>query len=200
MREIPIEREQLIVGRTAGDLTFDDDDRLSPEHALLTWRENSLTVRDLGSENGSWRFVTTSHTLDDGDVLLIGTQVIRFRRLPLSAAGAMSGRAAHAGSPIQVDDAMLEQLRADGTVRNVHYLSPGRTLLIGREQGDWLFPYDPTMSARHADIVSKPQHGEYVVRDLGSRNGIALLVRGEQGVRGGERLMFGRKMLRVDLA
>jgi pSer/pThr/pTyr-binding forkhead associated (FHA) protein len=39
----------------------------------------------------------------------------------------------------------------------------------------------------------------YVVRDLGSRNGIGVLVRGERVVQGGERLLFGRKMLRVDL-
>lgn len=201
VREIPIEREQLVVGRTAGDLTFDDDDTLSPEHALLTWRENALTVRDLGSANGSWLFVTTAHTLADGDVLLIGSQIIRFRRLPIPAAGSTPDRSTRARSRLQVfDDAMLEQLRADGTVRNVHYLSPGCTLFIGREQGDWLFPYDPTMSARHAEIMSKPQHGAYVVCDLGSRNGIAILVRGERDVRGGERLLFGRKMLRVDLA
>lgn len=201
VREIPIEREQLVVGRTAGDLTFGDDDSLSPEHALLTWRENSLTVRDLGSDSGSWLFVTASHSLADGDVLLVGSQMIRFRRLALPGAGAIDDRPPRMMSGVHVfDDAMLEQLRADGTVRNVHYLSPGCRLRIGREEGDWLFPYDPTMSARHAEVVSKPEHGEYVVRDLGSRNGVALLVRGERGVRGGERLMFGRKMLRVDLA
>ena len=32
------------------------------------------------------------------------------------------------------------------------------------------------------------------------RNGIGVLVRGERAVRGGERLLFGRKMLRADLA
>ena len=74
-----------------------------------------------------------------------------------------------------------------------------RTILIGRDHGDWAFPYDPTMSARHAEIRSVPQRDEYVVRDLGSRNGIGVLVRGERAVRGGERLLFGRKMLRADL-
>ena len=95
---------------------------------------------------------------------------------------------------------MLEQLRADGSVRDVLYLSHGRNILIGRDHGDWAFPYDPTMSARHAEIRSVPQRDEYVVRDMGSRNGIGVLVRGERPVRGGERLLFGRKMLRADLA
>ncbi|HSA54111.1 MAG TPA: FHA domain-containing protein [Gemmatimonadaceae bacterium] len=201
VREIPIEGEQLVVGRTAGDVTFDDDDALSPEHALLTWRENALTVRDLGSANGSWLFITTTQTLADGDVLLIGSQVVRFRRLPAPATGNTGDHrpAAPARLPV-VDDAMLEQLRPDGTIRNVLYLSPGRTFLIGREHGNWVFPYDPTMSARHAEILSHPEDDTYAVRDLGSRNGVAVQVRGERGVRGGERLLLGRKMLRVDLA
>ena len=81
LREITIDREQTIVGRNRGDLQFDDDEAVSPEHAMLTWRDNALRVRDLGSSNGSWLFITSPHTLSDGDTLLIGSQVIRFRVL-----------------------------------------------------------------------------------------------------------------------
>jgi pSer/pThr/pTyr-binding forkhead associated (FHA) protein len=198
VREIPLETGEIVVGRGNGDVTFDDDDSVSPEHAVLTWKNNALHVRDLGSSNGSWLYILAPQVLTDGDVLLIGSQVIRFRKLSsgfllddaeLRQAGSRTPRR---------DDAMLEQLRADGSVRDVLYLSPGRTLLIGRDHGDWAFPYDPTMSARHAEIRSVPQRDEYVVRDLGSRNGIGVLVRGERAVRGGERLLFGRKMLRAD--
>jgi pSer/pThr/pTyr-binding forkhead associated (FHA) protein len=200
-REIPIEGHRIVVGRTDGDLTFSDDDLLSPEHALLTWRENALTVRDLGSANGSWLFITSGHALLDADVLLVGSQIVRFRRVQPVGTGEGDDRSVRAGSRLPIrDNAMLEQLRADGSVRDVLYLSPDRTILIGREHGDWVFPYDPTMSARHAEIRSTPEADEYTVRDLGSRNGVAVLVRGERRVRGGERLLLGRKMLRVDLA
>jgi pSer/pThr/pTyr-binding forkhead associated (FHA) protein len=199
VREIPLENEELVVGRTTGDVQFDDDDAVSPEHAVLTWRDNTLHVRDLGSSNGSWLYILAPHTLTDGDVLLIGSQVIRFRKL---SSGFLIDdaelRQAGSRTPTR-DDAMLEQLRADGSVRDVLYLSPGRSILIGRDHGDWAFPYDPTMSARHAEIRSFPEHDRYVVRDLGSRNGIGVLVRGERVVNAGERLLFGRKMLRVDL-
>lgn len=200
VREIPLERGEIIVGRGQGDVQFDDDDTVSPEHAVLTWKDNALHVRDLGSSNGSWLYILAPQALTDGDVLLIGSQVIRFRKL---SSGFLLDdaelRQAGSRTPAR-DDAMLEQLRADGSVRDVLYLSPGRTILIGRDHGDWAFPYDPTMSARHAEIRSVPQRDEYVVRDLGSRNGIGVLVRGERAVRGGERLLFGRKMLRADLA
>lgn len=199
VREIPLERGEMVVGRGHGDVQFDDD-AVSPEHAVLTWKDNALHVRDLGSSNGSWLYILAPQALTDGDVLLIGSQVIRFRKL---SSGFLLDdaelRQAGSRTPAR-DDAMLEQLRADGSVRDVLYLSPGRTILIGRDHGDWAFPYDPTMSARHAEIRSVPQRDEYVVRDLGSRNGIGVLVRGERTVRGGERLLFGRKMLRADLA
>ena len=51
-------------------------------------------------------------------------------------------------------------------------------VLLGRESGDWVFPYDQTMSGRHAEIRS--QDAEFFVHDAGSRNGVALGVRGEQ--------------------
>ena len=186
VREIPLQNGEIVVGRGNGDVTFDDDEAVSPEHAVLT-------------SNGSWLYILAPQALTDGDVLLIGSQVIRFRKL---SSGFLLDDAElrQAGSRTpKRDDAMLEQLRADGSVRDVLYLSPGRTILIGRDHGDWAFPYDPTMSARHAEIRSVPQRDEYVVRDLGSRNGIGVLVRGERAVRGGERLLFGRKMLRADL-
>ncbi len=201
VREIPLERGEIVVGRAGhGDVQFDDDEAVSPEHAVLTWKDNALHVRDLGSSNGSWLYILAPQALTDGDVLLIGSQVIRFRKLT-SGFLLDDAELRQAGSRTpKRDDAMLEQLRADGSVRDVLYLSPGRTILIGRDHGDWAFPYDPTMSARHAEIRSVPQRDEYVVRDVGSRNGIGVLVRGERAVRGGERLLFGRKMLRADLA
>jgi pSer/pThr/pTyr-binding forkhead associated (FHA) protein len=199
VREIPLERGEIVVGRGQGDVQFDDDDAVSPEHAVLTWKDNALHVRDLGSSNGSWLYILAPQALTDGDVLLIGSQVIRFRKLSSGFLLDDAELREAVSRPPSRHDAMLEQLRADGSVRDVMYLSPGRTILIGRDHGDWAFPYDPTMSARHAEIRSVPQRDEYVVRDVGSRNGIGVLIRGERAVRRGERLLFGRKMLRADL-
>lgn len=202
LREIPIDREQTIVGRNRGDVQFDDDEAVSPEHAMLTWRDNALRVRDLGSSNGSWLFITTPHTLSDGDTLLIGSQVIRFRVLRnrvLADAEADGGVAAARANP--QSSAVLEQLRGDGSVRDVVYLSSGRSVSMGREFGDWVFPYDPTVSSRHAEVQPAPDGSNaFTVHDLGSRNGVAILVRGERAVSAGERLLFGKKMLRLELS
>jgi pSer/pThr/pTyr-binding forkhead associated (FHA) protein len=200
-REIPLEREETVVGRTHGDVRFEHDDSLSPEHAVLTWRANALRVRDLGSSNGSWVFITSPHALADGDLLLIGSQIIRFRRLAMAVMTADAPHQSGSRTPDR-DVAMLEQLRTDGSVRDVIYLSPLRSVLIGRERGDWVFPYDLTMSAAHAEVRCLPGDSgeECHIRDIGSRNGVAVLVRGERAVSPGERILLGKHVLRVELS
>jgi len=51
-------------------------------------------------------------------------------------------------------------------------LSPGRDVHIGRERGDWIFPYDPSMSAQHATVRS--EDADFVLLDDHSRNGVAI--------------------------
>ena len=94
---------------------------------------------------------------------------------------------------------MLEQIREDGRVRDALHLWAGRTVAIGRDQGDWTFPYDPTMSARHATITCG-EDGLLTVRDAGSTNGVAVAVRTPQLVAGGQRVSLGGQIMRVDLA
>jgi predicted component of type VI protein secretion system len=68
--------------------------------------------------------------------------------------------------------------------------------VLGRETGDWLFPYDQTMSSRHAEVRS--EDGEFFIHDLGSRNGVALSVRGERPLSVGQRVLLGDQLLRVE--
>ena len=187
------------IGRQDGDVRFPDDVFLSPLHAKISWEHDTLVVRDLGSRNGTWVFLDAPHRLIDGDVLLIGSQVIRFRRLGYPGPHAPDADATRRmGSLIpSADIASLTQLRADGSARDVIQLSPGRDVAIGREQGDWLFPYDPAMSARH--VLVRSEDADFVVMDSHSRNGIALAVRGDMPVRHNSRVLVGDKLLRVEI-
>src|ERR1041385_2021857 len=92
------------------------------------------------------------------------------------------------------DIASLTQLRSYGSVRDVIQLSPGRDVTIGREQGEWVFPYDPSMSARHALVRS--EDADFVVVDANSRNGIALAARGDMVLRDQSRI--DRKSTRLN--
>ena len=194
---IMLDRAGSVIGRGDADIRFDDV-YLSPLHARFELRDGELWVRDLGSRNGTWCYLEGPTRLSDGDVMLIGSQVLRFRRLGYPDPHPRDSDATRRmGSMVpSADVAVLEQLRADGSVRDTCHLSPARTILIGRESGDWVFPYDPTMSGRHAEIRS--EDAEFFVHDAGSRNGVALAVHGDRQLEAGQRVLVGDQVLRVE--
>lgn len=195
------ERKQAAttIGRTEGDIQFPEDQFLSPLHAKLSWEEGRLEVRDLGSRNGTWVFLEGPYRMADGDLILIGSQLLRFKRLgypgPHTAEADATKRM---GSMVpSADIASLTQLRTDGSSRDVIQLSPGRDIHIGRERGDWIFPYDPSMSAQHATVRS--EDADFVLVDDHSRNGVAIAARGAMSLQDGSRIIVGDKLLRVEL-
>jgi pSer/pThr/pTyr-binding forkhead associated (FHA) protein len=197
-RTVVLDRSDTVVGRAEADLVFADDVFLSPVHAQFAWRDGRLYVRDLGSRNGTWVFLEQPHRLADGDVVLIGSQLVRFRRLGYPGPHPPEADATRRlGSLVPgADVAVLAQLRGDGSTRDTLHLSPGRSVRLGRIEGDWVFPYDQTMSSRHAEIISVD--GDFYLQDSGSRNGVAVAVRGEVGLARGQRVLMGDQMFRVE--
>ena len=197
MSTFTLDQGDAVVGRGDADIKFDDV-FLSPLHARFELRDGELWIRDLGSRNGTWTFIEQPAKLVDCDVMLIGSQLIRFRRLGYPGPHPPEADATRRmGSLVpSADVAVLEQLRADGSVRDTFHLSPARTVLLGRESGDWVFPYDQTMSGKHAEVRS--QDAEFFVHDAGSRNGVAIGVRGEQTLSVGQRILVGDQLLRLE--
>ncbi|HTT68385.1 MAG TPA: FHA domain-containing protein [Gemmatimonadales bacterium] len=195
----PLVGEETTMGRTGADVAFADDVYLSPMHALFIWKEGQLRVRDLGSRNGTWIFLEGPHRLVDGDQILIGSQLLRFRRLGYPGPYAPDADATRRmGSLIpSADIASLSQLRVDGSVRDVFHLSPGRDVKLGRDSGDWTFPYDPSMSSLHAQIRS--EDADFVLADAGSRNGVAVAARGDVALKKASRILVGDKLLVVEM-
>lgn len=195
-----LKREETSIGRVEADIAFTDDPFVSPIHAQLSVRGDEIYVRDLGSRNGTWVFIEEPYVLQDGDLILVGSQVIRFRRLgyPGPQPPEQDQTRRLGSSTPGADIASLTQLRGDGSPRDVIHLSPGRDVAIGREQGDWIFPYDLSMSGVHAEVRS--HDADFVVVDRESRNGVGVAVRGEQRLHRGARLLVGDKILRLEPA
>ncbi len=197
-KSVTMEGPEATIGRADGEIRFADDVYMSPVHAQLSFRDGQLYVRDLGSRNGTWIYQTEPYRLQDGDSVLVGSQILRFRRLGYPGPNPPEADATRRlGSAVpSADVAVLHQLRADGSARDTCHLSPARSVVIGRNEGDWLFAYDQTMSGRHAEVRSEDL--EFIVLDLGSRNGIAVAVRGEKPVKAGQRILLGDQTLRVE--
>src|SRR5262249_41515299 len=193
-----LDRGEAVVGRGDADMKFENDPFMSPLHARLEMREGQLWLRDLGSRNGTWCFIEAPAKLTDGDLVLVGSQLLRFRRLGYPGPHPPEADSTRRmGSTVPtVDIAVLEQLRSDGSCRDVFHLSPGRSIVLGREAGDWTFPYDATMSGKHAEVRS--EDSEFFIHDANSRNGVAMSVHGERVVKRGQKLLVGDQILRVE--
>ncbi len=188
-----------VIGRTGVDIEFSDDPYLSPRHAELRIEDGKLFIRDLGSRNGTWFFLEGAYRLQDGDLVLIGSQIFLYRRLGYPGPNPPEADATRRLGSLtpSADIASLTQLRSDGSHRDVLHLSPGRNVTIGRDQGDWIFGYDPSMSGLHAQIRS--EDADFSVVDAGSRNGVAITARGEIELKEGSRFLVGDKLFRVEM-
>lgn len=197
----PVSQEQMDVGRAEGDVVFPDDPYLDPRHARIFRRGGGYVLRDLDTVNGIYVRIREPVDLQDGDMLLVGQQVLRFQilsegELPLGPA-TVRGTLVF-GTPEVPRVARLLQYTTEGVGRDVHYLYREQTI-VGRETGDLVFPDDPFLSRRHASITHDRTSRRYVLKDLGSSNGTSVRFRGERPLRDGDQFRLGRHLFRFDL-
>lgn len=201
-RAFPIYSEQADIGRTEGDVILSDDPYLSPRHARLRRRGDGWLLRDLDSANGIYVRIREPVDLVDGDMILLGQQVLRFELLDdgeLPLGPATQHGVLMFGTPEVPRMARLTQYTTEGVGRDVHYVYRDETVL-GRENGDIVFTDDPFLSRRHAAITADRVSRRFVLRDLGSSNGTAVRFHGERVLAPGDQFRVGRHLFRFELA
>ncbi|MCC6749514.1 MAG: FHA domain-containing protein [Deltaproteobacteria bacterium] len=195
----PIAEESFDLGRLDGQLVFNDDPYLSERHARFYIADGNWMVQDLGSRNGVFARVDQPATLHEGDMLLLGKQVFRFDQVSdaeRAVAPAVEDGVLIFGSPLRPPWGRLRQLTVAGIHRDIYYLYRPR-VVIGREDGDYIFPDDEFMSRQH---LSLSLVGSAVqAQDLGSSNGTFLRVRQQLELRPGQMLRIGDQLLRFEL-
>jgi pSer/pThr/pTyr-binding forkhead associated (FHA) protein len=223
-RSFSLAEGQLDVGRTDGDIVLEDDPYVSPRHARLrriphqgdgrdrggnqahghagqgpaagTW-----ILRDLDSTNHVYLRLRKPHPLRDGDLLLLGLEVLQFQTVSDGERGlghAIQHGTFLFGSPATPRRARLCQRTVEGVIRDVYHLFRDETI-IGREAGDIVFTADPFLSRRHAAILRSPVTSEFSLVDLDSSNGTYVAIRGEVTVTDGDFMRIGQHLFRVDL-
>ncbi len=73
----PLRAGDNLVGRGTGDVSFPHDGYVSSKHATLTIGEGTLHIRDMGSANGTYVRVSQAAKIQQGDLLLLGEQILR---------------------------------------------------------------------------------------------------------------------------
>ncbi len=200
-RSFSLAEGQLDVGRTDGDIVLEDDPYVSPRHARLRRIDGGWLLRDLDSTNHVYVRLRKPHPLRDGDLLLLGLEVLQFQTVSDGERGlghAMQHGTFLFGSPATPRRARLCQRTVEGVIRDVYHLFRDETI-IGREVGDIVFTADPFLSRRHAAIRRNPVTSEFALVDLDSSNGTYVAIRGEVPIADGDFLRIGQHLFRVDL-
>ena len=157
-----------------------------------------MRVRALDTVNGVYIRLREPCELGPGDQFLLGKELMRFEpvkpedrdpphlvehgvRLLGSAQREVWGR--------------LREITGAGTTRNVYHLSRP-DLVLGREEGDVVFPDDEFMSRRHAVVHRDGSRAR--LEDMNSSNGTYLRLRGEHRLVAGDVLRMGDQLLRFE--
>lgn len=194
----PFEGEQIDIGRSEGDLLFDDP-HLAPRHARIARRGGAFVLSPLELRNGVYVRLRVPTALEDGDHLLMGKQVLRFEIVPelerTQRPGIEQGVVLF-GTPLAPPWGRLRQMTSAGTSRDVYHLTRSEVVL-GREHGDIVFSDDEFMSRRHAAVRARA--GGFELEDLGSSNGTFLRLRTHHPLSPGEMIRLGDELLRFEL-
>jgi pSer/pThr/pTyr-binding forkhead associated (FHA) protein len=69
---------EVFIGRERGDIRFPLDGYVSGSHAVLSRSDGAVSLRDLGSSNGTFIRLRGERALRPGDFILVGQQLLRF--------------------------------------------------------------------------------------------------------------------------
>lgn len=211
-RSYPLSQSQVDIGRIEGDIVLADDLYVSPRHGRLILEDGSAgegraggarwILRDLNSTNHIYLRIRNPYPLQDGDLLLLGLEVLQFQIVNDSEKGlghAIQHGTLLFGSPATPRRARLCQKTVEGIIRDVYHLYKDETV-IGRETADIVFSADPFLSRRHAVLRRNASTGEFSINDLDSSNGTYVAVRGDTALANGDFFRIGQHLFRLDLA
>ncbi len=101
-------------------------------------------------------------------------------------------------APLQAPGkARLTLVRADQDMEGMTLYLHGKEHVVGRSQGELLFPRDPWVSPRHANFFYRD--GKLFVRDEQSVNGVYLRLReGSVQIAPGDHFLCGEQLFRLD--
>jgi pSer/pThr/pTyr-binding forkhead associated (FHA) protein len=213
MVEVPFDSGEAVLGRQQGAAVELPFPAISAEHARLVRDDHGYRIEDLGSANGTWlgrrRLVPhVAEVLAVGDAVQMGGVELRFEGELSDADPGCGGdstatlarRLVHdifeASAPAECSRLVVEA--GPGLGRELVLAASGRVFKLGRgDQCDLVIP-DDDVSREHAAFERGPTG--IAVRDLGSKNGVAVqgqLVAGTRLLRDGDIVGLGNTQLRV---
>jgi hypothetical protein len=185
-----------LIGRS-GAIDLPGERFCHPREAELHYRDGRLWLLDLEGGNGVFLRIRTPVEVEFGDEFIVGDQLIRVEKNPISDDGPDPDPTYFYSSPKWPSSFRVTQIFENGAP-GACIVARGNTMQIGSAIGDLLVSGDPLVDAQHC--IVEEQAGTVVLTDLASRTGVFVRIRGEQELVHGDELLIGRTRLVVDLS
>jgi class 3 adenylate cyclase/pSer/pThr/pTyr-binding forkhead associated (FHA) protein len=192
--EFDLKGGKLTVGSGIADVRFASDPLLAPVHAEFLDDHGQLTVRDVSGGAGVFVRLLGTYTLQAGDVIRLGRQLLEFhaKRDALTAAAATGTAILELNR--MLDEPVAELVAATPGMRT-RYPILDEEVTVGRTKGTFQFPEDALVSGLHARIYQRGE--DYFLEDVGSRNGTFVKVHCSMPVPAGTTVQVGGQLLKV---
>jgi hypothetical protein len=192
---IPLKEGETIIGRESGPI-FERDSYLSPCNLKFIFERGILKVKDEGSRNGIFYKIPSEQRIEirSGDIFRIGQELIYFEAI--SKDFPVREEPILQGSPCDPYWGRIVLIIEPKIYGEAFLLSKEETLL-GREEGDILFPEDGYVSGTHLKIIFS--NGKYFIMDLKSSNGTFLKIRNEYQLSSDDFLLIGQQLFKVKM-
>ena len=211
--EIGTDRHEIVFGREPGVDIEVPFPKVSARHARLLREADGYRLEDLGSSNGTWLegrrlpphtpesvAIGESFELGGVEVHLAGETPEAVSPAASGGTGTLARRLVHAlfDACPPPECARLVVLSGAEPGRELRLSSSGRVAKLGRGEACDLIISDQDVSREHADFERRVSG--FVVRDLGSKNGVEVAgekVAGERLLRDGDIIRVGETHLRL---
>jgi class 3 adenylate cyclase len=187
-------KDGLTVGETDAELK--SDTKFQAVQARFSLEDGQPVVEDVGNRGRIFIRLMATYTLEEGDVIAMGTRLFRFMCNPdlVAAATTLGKTLSDVSQLVKQSPAQFVAINPDGSARHETYPLQHEEITFGRTKGTFTFTNDPVMSRSHARVYYRGEN--FFLEDLGSRNGTFVRVRGKASVPFGASVLVSGQVFR----
>jgi class 3 adenylate cyclase len=187
----------VTVGSAESDEKSKDNSNVPLVRARFYLLNGQPMVESMSNQGRIFIRLVATYTLEEGDIILMGTQLFKFAWQPEVATAATT-----VGKTLMDVSELLQQpvaefwaIDPDGSPGIEKYPLRDQEVTFGRTGATYTFDKNRLMSRSHARVYQRGEN--FFLEDLNSRNGTFIMVRGKAPVPFGASVLLGRQKFRV---
>jgi class 3 adenylate cyclase len=195
--EYAVTTEGVTVSNVESDGKPADNSKAPVVRARFSLLDGQPMVEDVGGRGRIFVRLVATYTLEEGDIVLMGTRLFKFVCKPeVAAAATVVGKTVlNVSELLHEPAAEFWAVTPDGTPRPEKYALREEEVTFGRTNATYTFQENGLMSRSHARIYQRGE--DFFLEDLNSRNGTFIMVRGKAPVPFGAPVLVGGQAFRI---